>query len=410
LNRLFEDVGTLQFQYSYQQNYRKEYDVVRASSQDQYQYKFDLSTQVADLYFDHLQISGFTGRIGFNGISQKNYYDGAYLIPYFKSYNGAAYLIEHWKKNNLELEAGLRYDYKWMQATKRINPRDNNSPTETPEFNFNQLTGTVGAAYNLPMGYRLTTTIAKGWRPPAINELFIEGVHQGNAAFERGDRNLKDESSINLSAGLSRQQGNLKGEINVYRNRIDNFIYLQPQLDAQGQPVFEITQRGGFLSYQYVQVDAKFTGADALVSYQFTKNILVTGKYATVRAFNKNTGDHLIYIPADKVTGIISYGLPDFSAFKTPIIDLSFTHVARQFRVRDNQDFAPAPAGYNLLDASMHTVIPVHGYKWEIGLTINNLLNQEYRDYLNRFRYYSADLGRNISLRLQIPFGKNNKS
>jgi iron complex outermembrane receptor protein len=410
VSRLFEDAGTLNVQYSYQQDYREEYDIVRASSENRYQYQFDLSTQVADVYFEHQPISGFNGRVGVNGIMQKNFYDGAYLIPFFKSYNGAAYIIEHWRKNNLELEGGLRYDQKWMRATKRINPRDNNSPLEQPEFNFNQFTGTLGAAYNLPAGYRLSATAAKGWRPPAINELFIEGVHQGNAAFERGDRNLRDESSFNLSAGISRQSGKLTGNLNFYHNLIDNYIYLQPQLDSQGQPIFEITQRGGFLSYQYVQVNARFAGFDGLVSYQLMHQIKLTGKYATVRAYNRQTDEHLIYIPADKSTGMVSYQLPGTKEFKATVFDLSVTHVARQFRVNDNQDFLPAPAGYTLVDAAVSTTIPVHGYQWSLSLSVNNLLNKEYRDYLNRFRYYSADIGRNLALRLQIPFGKNNKS
>jgi iron complex outermembrane receptor protein len=409
MSRLFENAGTLNIQYSYQQDYREEYDIVRASSENKYQYQFDLSTQVGDVYFEHKPMAGFSGRVGVNGIFQRNFYDGAYLIPFFRSYNGAAYLIEHWRKGNLEFEGGIRYDQKWMRATKRINPRDNNSPLEQPEFDFNQVTGTLGASYNLPAGYRITATAARGWRPPAINELFIEGVHQGNAAFERGDRTLRDESSLNLSAGISRQTGKLTGDINVYRNQIDNFIYLQPQLDSQGQPIFEITQRGGFLSYQYVQVNAKFTGIDAQIGYQLTPALKITGKYALVRAYNTQTDDHLIYIPTDRTTGMLSYQVRDIGRFRSILVDLSTTHVARQSRVRDDQDFAPAPTGYTLVDASLSTSILVHGYRWNLGLSVNNLLNTEYRDYLNRFRYYSADIGRNIALRLQIPFGKNNK-
>ncbi len=106
---------------------------------------------------------------------------------------------------------------------------------------------------------------------------------------------------------------------------------------------------------------------------------------------------------------MLSYQFADTRMFRSILVDLSATHVARQSRVRDDQDFAPAPAGYTLVDAAVSTSIPVNGYQWNLGLSINNLLNKEYRDYLNRFRYYSADVGRNIALRLQIPFGKNNK-
>lgn len=402
----FEGAGSLNLQYSYQQNDRKEYDVVRGSSQDKYQYRFELNTQQADLYFEHRPFSGFSGRAGLSGIYQHNTYDGAYLIPFFRSYNSAAFLIERWNKGNLELEGGLRYDYKWMRATKRVNPRDNNSVIERPQFEYSQASGTLGASYHLPSDVRFTFTASKGWRPPSINELFIEGVHQGNAAYEKGDRTLKEEASLNLSLGISRQTGRLRGEANFYRNRINNFIYLQPQLDSVGEPLFVITQRGGFLSYQYVQVDARFTGADILINYDVSKRLKAGGKYSFVRAYDTHTNDHLIYIPADRVSGTLSYTLPDTRAFKSPSFAVTVSHVARQWRVRDDLDFAPAPAAYNLIDMAVTSAIPVMGYHCNLALTVTNLLNKEYRDYLNRFRYYSADIGRNIALRLQVPFGK----
>lgn len=403
----FEDVGTLNLQYSYQQNFRKEYDVVRGSNEDNYQYRLDLSTQVVDISFEHQKILGLTGRIGINGIYQQNFYDGAYLIPFFNSFNGAAYLIERYQIGNLGLEAGVRYDNKQMEITKRVNPRNANSPFEYPEFRFKQFSGTFGATYTLPGELKLLATVAKGWRPPSINELFIEGVHQGNASFERGDRSLREESSLSLSAGLVRQTGRLTGEINIYRNLIDNYIYLQPQLDVQGKPIFEITQRGGFLSNKFVQLDARFTGADLSLAYDINKHFTFSGKYAMVRAYDKKSGDHLIYIPADKISGTLGYHLLETRSLGKTTFELSAIHVARQSRVRNDQDFAPAPSAYTLLDASISSAIKVKSNQWNISLSVNNMLNTEYRDYLNRFRYYSADLGRNITLRLKIPFGNN---
>jgi iron complex outermembrane receptor protein len=39
-----------------------------------------------------------------------------------------------------------------------------------------------------------------------------------------------------------------------------------------------------------------------------------------------------------------------------------------------------------------------------VGIGVNNLLNTSYRDYLNRFRYYTDEMGTNVTLRLKIPF------
>ena len=39
-----------------------------------------------------------------------------------------------------------------------------------------------------------------------------------------------------------------------------------------------------------------------------------------------------------------------------------------------------------------------------LSLSVTNLLNTSYREYLNRFRYYADEMGRNITLRIKIPF------
>jgi iron complex outermembrane receptor protein len=63
-------------------------------------------------------------------------------------------------------------------------------------------------------------------------------------------------------------------------------------------------------------------------------------------------------------------------------------------------DYSEPPAGYFLvnLNAGMNMG------KVEIGLRVTNALNTAYRDYLNRFRYYADDQGRNISLKVGYKF------
>jgi iron complex outermembrane receptor protein len=41
---------------------------------------------------------------------------------------------------------------------------------------------------------------------------------------------------------------------------------------------------------------------------------------------------------------------------------------------------------------------------FDLSLRVSNALNAAYRDYLNRFRYYADDQGRNISFKLAYSF------
>jgi iron complex outermembrane receptor protein len=89
--------------------------------------------------------------------------------------------------------------------------------------------------------------------------------------------------------------------------------------------------------------------------------------------------------------------------------------VRRQTRVpRDNdeRDYQAPPPGYWLLGAEVGGTLQLGARTpLEISLTGTNLLDQRYRDYLNRYRYFLDELGRNVTLRLRMPLvfgtGKN---
>jgi outer membrane receptor protein involved in Fe transport len=70
------------------------------------------------------------------------------------------------------------------------------------------------------------------------------------------------------------------------------------------------------------------------------------------------------------------------------------------------QRFLPPPKAYSLWSLQAGATIQVtEKQHLEIGVSVQNLFNTVYRDYLNRFRYYANDMGRNGSLRLKWKFG-----
>ncbi|WP_177204635.1 TonB-dependent receptor [Hymenobacter arizonensis] len=397
-------VGQLHLQYSYQRNDRKEYDLVRQAYENEYQLRFDLTTQAVDAYLDHVSVGGLRGKIGVNAQHQQNYYDGRYLIPFFTSYNAGAFATERWTSGRLELEAGVRYDQRHMQARLRQVPTDQNSPEIRPAFDYAQLTGTVGAAYQLPAGWRLNAGAAKGWRPPSINELFSQGVHHSSARYELGDRTLGEESTLNLYGGVAKTGPRLNGELSFYHNTLDNYIYLRPGREAV------LTVRGAFLAYNYVQVNAEIYGTDASASYRLTDWLSASAKYSAVRAYNRQSGQHLELIPADRVSGGLTLSLPDWARFADNTLSVAVVHTARQWRVRADQDVAPPPAGYTLCNVDFSTEARLLGQPMTLSLSAYNLFNTTYRDYLNAFRYFAPETGRNVALRLAVPFGHSSST
>ncbi len=54
--------------------------------------------------------------------------------------------------------------------------------------------------------------------------------------------------------------------------------------------------------------------------------------------------------------------------------------------------------------------LPVGGHPLSVILSSTNLANVAYRDYLNRFRYYADEPGRNVMLKLKLPFSLGKQS
>ena len=77
--------------------------------------------------------------------------------------------------------------------------------------------------------------------------------------------------------------------------------------------------------------------------------------------------------------------------------------VARQNR-EPEFDLAPAPEAYGIWNISGQTNLKIFGQNLKTTVQVNNLFNQEYRDYMNRFRYFSHELGKNVLLKLNYEF------
>ena len=72
--------------------------------------------------------------------------------------------------------------------------------------------------------------------------------------------------------------------------------------------------------------------------------------------------------------------------------------------MNSDQDFAPTPDAYNLLSAKLACDVQLRKNRLRLFVRGTNLLNEAYRDYLNRQRYFADDMGINIIGGLNISF------
>lgn len=393
-----EQIGTMLLTVAWQNDLRSEYDA-HAPLNDSI-----AALQLPSLYFEigTLTVDGswlrhptklHSGKIGFNFMNQQNITRYATFIPNFKNYSGGIYAIEQYHTGGWLLEAGVRYDYKWIKIFRYVD-----DVLDMPERNFSNLSANAGIQYfdNKYTEYHLNFGTA--WRAPAVSELYSDGLHHGAASLEYGNDSLQSERSYQATFTIEHDSKKWFVDFGVYNNYILDFIYLQPTLPA------ELTIRGAFPVFHYQQANANLFGVDGTVRYAFRNDLTAELKGSMLRAKNLETNSWIVMMPADRLRGALNYQYPkSIGLWRNLRAGLNTQYVFKQTRVEPDEDYVTPPEGYTLVGASIEGDLNLSNTTIGISLEAENALNAAYRDYLNRFRYFADDMGRNISLRIKIP-------
>lgn len=412
------DKARVQIVGSYQYNQRSEYDIIR-STRTTPQLQLGIGTGAVDVVLDHYGNKRLKGSIGWSSMYQHNDYSYRYFIPNYRSFQTGMFVAEKYTSGKIVAEAGLRFDHKSIQHI-----------TDNDRAPYNTLMGgelAPGAAYGSRVfngvSANLGTTYTSGnwkyvlsgttaWRAPQVNELFSNGLHHGAARIETGKPDLKTERSWGLATGAEYTDEKWAVDVDLYHKRIQDFIFLKPTYPPQ------LTIRGAFPSFVFDQTDARLNGIDLQIAYLIDNHLRLQSKGSLLRAFDLRTKDWIIQMPPDRYEASAEYLCKDGKWFRQSYFKLGVQHVRKQTRIPSTgnielpnpaggvfkvADYAPAPDAYSLVSFEVGTKLDVRHRDLSIILAVSNVMNSRYRDYLNAFRYFADDMGRNISLRLHIP-------
>jgi iron complex outermembrane receptor protein len=391
------EIGHLDITLAYQDNVRQEYDQDRdptdGPSLDFRIGSLSLDAEWKYLGKDHLLFgSPLNGSIGISGMNQQNVWSGRYFIPNFISNTLGVFWLGKWYAGAFSAEAGIRYDIRQLSVY-----RNDGSSVQRTDRNFAHLSWAAGGNYRFGEKSRLYFNTGTAWRSPSINELYASGLHHGAAALEYGDENLQQETAWNNALSLEYGGKRLYAEAGVYVNFFDNFIYLEPL-----QPP-ALTIAGAFPVFAYKQTTARISGADAVIRYVLVKELELEVRGSMLRAYDISNGQWIIQMPADRLSGGINWHFHDRRDIGWDIT-AQYAYVAEQTRIPAAEDYASPPAAYSLIAATAGSSFSIGDTQIIWSVEGSNLLNTVYRDYLNRFRYYADEAGRNITLRIKIPF------
>ena len=100
-----------------------------------------------------------------------------------------------------------------------------------PARDFTNLSGSAGVLFRPTDQTTLAVSVARAARNPALEELYFFGPHVGNFAFEIGNAALDSEKALGLDVSYRWRFARASGEVSVFRNAIDHFIFRNPTGD-----------------------------------------------------------------------------------------------------------------------------------------------------------------------------------
>jgi iron complex outermembrane receptor protein len=326
----------------------------------------------------HEPLAGFKGVVGLQTSQRKFSAIGeeAYVQPTVTRKTGL-FVLEEYRWNDWRFEAALRHDRQTAEALA-------SGSAGGTERSHNGTSASLGAVWKFTPGYRVGTSFTRASRAPSAEELYARGLHMATSTYERGNANLRSETSQNIDLSLKKTSGDTTFGISVFRNRISNYIY--------GRTLDEVD---GLQLLQYSQADATFTGIEGEVRQRVTRNMGVTLFGDTVRA--KLDGSGLLpRIPATRVGVRLD---ANWNAWEGQV---EWVQVARQNRVAA---FETATPGFGMLNLGVsYSGQLSSGTPWQVYLKANNLTDQLAYAHTSFIKTAAPLMGRNVTVGVRVAF------
>ena len=431
----FRNWGKLDFQYAYQHNERKEYDLRIGENKNRPAMDLRLNTHSATLSLEKNNRNTIDWQMGISALYQKNFPNPDTgvkpIIPDYQKYNAGIYGLVHYKPSaKISLEAGLRYDFNQLDAKKYytitqweasgynkdfsnfIIKKVDNQYLTNPVFKYHTYALSAGIHWKINPNHEVSLQYGSTNRPPNAAELFSDGLHHSAAVIEIGSLYLKEETAHKISIDY---QGKTKGEqsfewhLNPYFQTIQNFITEIPTGAA-------LTVRGAFPVWSYQQTNALLTGFDIRLKWNCTENIAYETDFSYLYGQDTQNNQPLILMPAptwrnrlhfNVLKNMLSIHLNHQYTAKQnrfPITNFTMEFIEDGASITRTVDISTPPDAYHLLGLGAEWQFKVKNQKFQLNASIDNLFDTQYRDYLNRLRYYADEQGRNISLGIQYSF------
>lgn len=403
----------------YQNNLRQEFG--NPEDPDEKELFFDLRTINYNLLWQFPEKKEWHTSIGVNGMQQSNRNRGEELIiPGYSIFDIGAFVFTQRQFGKLFFSGGLRYDNRSVDAKGEM---DGSIPRFKPfSRSFQTVSGSAGLSYEQSDALVFKLNIARGFRAPNLAELASNGAHEGTNRYEYGNTGLKAETSFQADAGMDLNYDHFNFSVSAFYNSINDFIFYRRLKTASGAD--SLVNDGGELipAFRFEQQNARLAGLELTLDihphpfdwlhFEHTVS-LVRGRFEEAIDGSRN----LPLIPAARWLSELRADIKKAGkAFQSLYVKLEADKTFQQHQAFTGYDTETATHGYMLvnfgiggdLQSRKKTIASVH-------LALNNIGDVAYQNHLSRLKYAAENqqsgrvgvfnIGRNFSVKLNIPFG-----
>ena len=387
--------GSLKAVVGYQQNRRREYEEA-----DELGLAFRLHTVNYDVHYLQATNADWQYAAGVSGMWQYSENLGEeYLIPSYRLFDAGIFASVTRQLNNLTLSGGLRYDIRRLHSYEQMDDDELRFTDFTR--NFQGLTGSVGAIYNVTPKLNIRLNFSKGFRAPNLSELGSNGEHEGTFRYELGNRHLSPEHSWQLDFGIDYSSEIIFMQLSLFANHISNYIFLEKLSDDAADD-----------RYQYRQGTARLLGFEAVVDIHPLEGLYFENTFSYVNARQLNQPEEsrwLPFTPAPRWNSDLRYDIiRNGRTLTNTFVAMGLECFLRQANAHTAYNTETATPSYTLLNLTAGTDI-----RWRrrtvasVCLSATNLTDRAYQSHLSRLKYADGpgicNMGRSFGVKVLIP-------
>ncbi len=366
--------------------------------------RFKNNTVEGEVLLSHRPVARLAGSIGGWFLNREFAAVGAEaLSPPVDQQTAAAFLYEEVTWPHFSLQFGGRVDRTSFEPQGVLPARD-----------FTEFSGSLGALIRPQAAndnFVIALSLARAARNPALEELYFFGPHPGNLTFEIGNPDLEPERAVGFDVSLRARSSRVRGELTVFRNVINDFIFRSPLTDEEFEAREEEfdarfgvdheegdeghAHEGEFPFAEYNGADATLWGVEAHADVTLTERLGAEFTYDLVRAERTSDGEPLPRIPPQRLMAGLRYTHSKLE------VGGNVTAVARQDRVFGSET---ETASYGLLRFYATYTLQSTRAVQTITARLDNAADTRYRNHLNYLKDLVPEMGRQFRVVYAIKF------